>query len=100
MLRFGQQIRLTRREVERFTEITGFDPVNVRTLDDLYAYVAECKKHYWGASDDTRFLHYLIDKELQATLALPTSANASAPTPSTTTAPVAADASDSDAAAG
>lgn len=85
MLRLGQQIRLTRREVERFTEITGFEPVNVRTLDDLCAYVDECKKHYWGVSDDTRFLHYLIDRELQAALA-PTLANASAPTPSTTSA--------------
>lgn len=100
MLRFGQQIRLTRREVERFTEITGFEPVNVKSLDALYAYVRECKKHYWGESDDTRFLHYLIDRELQAALALPTAANASAPTPSTTTAPGAGAGSDAGAAAG
>ncbi len=82
MLRGSNQIRLTRREVERFTMITGFEPVNVKSLGDLYAYVKECKDFYWGDSDDTRFLHYLIDRELQAALA-PTLANASAPTPST-----------------
>lgn len=63
MISLGRQIRLTRREVERFTEITGFEPVNVKTLDDLDAYIGQCKRHYWGCSKDTRFLHWLIDKE-------------------------------------
>lgn len=85
MLSLGQQIRLTRREVERFMMITGFEPINVKSLDDLYAYIQECKAYYWGNSNDTRFLHYLIDRELQAALA-PTLANASAPAPSTTSA--------------
>lgn len=84
MLRGRDQIRLTRREVERFTMITGFEPVNVKSLDDLYAYIRECKAYYWGVSNDTRFLHYLIDRELQAALA--GFANASAPAPSTTSA--------------
>lgn len=87
MLRCGTQIRLTRREVERFNEITGFEPVNVKSLDDLYAYVKECKVYYWGTSDDTRFLHFLIDRELQAALGLVlTGAKASLPAPSATTA--------------
>lgn len=81
MLRGSDQIRLTRREVERFTMITGFEPVSVKSLVDLYAYVKECKDYYWGDSDDTRFLHYLIDRELQAALAA-TFAKASAPVPS------------------
>ncbi len=85
MIRLGQQIRLTAREVERFTEITGFTPVHVKSLDDLADYIAECKKYYWGTSDETRFLHYLIDRELQAVLAGRTSEKASAPKPSTTT---------------
>ena len=63
MIQLGAQIRLTRREVERFTTITGFVPLNVKTLDDLDAYVAQCKRFYWGKSKQTKFLHWLIDKE-------------------------------------
>jgi hypothetical protein len=63
MIRLGQQIRLTRREVDRFTKVTGIEPVGVRTLVDLQAYVARCKAHYWGRSRETQFLHWLIDEE-------------------------------------
>ncbi len=63
MIRLGNKVRLTSREVERFTEITGFSPVHVKTLDDLDAYIKQCKQYYWGVSEDTRFLHWLIDKE-------------------------------------
>jgi hypothetical protein len=64
MIRLGSQIRLTRREVERFAKITDIEPVGVRTLADLQAYVDRCKAHYWGVSNETRFLHWLIDREL------------------------------------
>ena len=63
MLHLGQRIRLTTREVERFTKITGIPPVDVCSLDDLAAYVAHCKAHYWGVSRETQFLHWLIDRE-------------------------------------
>jgi hypothetical protein len=63
MIRFGKQIRLTKKEVERFAELTGFEPMNVKTLEDLDAYIARCKRHYWGVSKDTQFLHWLIDQE-------------------------------------
>ncbi len=63
MIRFGHQIRLTRRELERFTKITAIEPVDIRSLADLDAYIARCKAHYWGASRDTQFLHWLIDQE-------------------------------------
>lgn len=63
MLRLGDRIRLTRQEVERFTLITGFEPMDVKTLDDLDAYIARCKRHYWGRSKETRFLHWWIDRE-------------------------------------
>jgi hypothetical protein len=53
MLRLGNQIRLTSKEVERFTETTGFRPVNVKSVDDLDAYVAYCKQYYWGVSKET-----------------------------------------------
>ena len=63
MIRLGNRIRLTRREVERFTTITGFAPVDVKTLDDLDEYIGKCKAHFWGVSEDTRFLHFLLDEE-------------------------------------
>ena len=63
MIRLNHHIRLTRKEVETFTEITDIEPVGVRTLDDLDAYVARCKAHYWGVSKETRFIHWLIDQE-------------------------------------
>ncbi|WP_413914506.1 hypothetical protein [Candidatus Skiveiella danica] len=37
--------------------------MDIRTLDDLDAYIARCKAHYWGVSQDTQFLHWLIDRE-------------------------------------
>ena len=63
MIRLGSQIRLTRREVERFLRITDIEPVGIRTIDDLEAYIARCKAHYWGVSKETCFLHWLIDRE-------------------------------------
>jgi len=63
MIRLGSQIRLTRREVERFRKITDIEPADIRTLENLDAYIARCKAHYWGVSRETRFLHWLIDRE-------------------------------------
>lgn len=65
MLRLGQQIRLTRNEIERLTQLTDIVPDGVRSVRDLDAYVARCKAHYWGESEDTRFLHWLIDREVR-----------------------------------
>jgi hypothetical protein len=63
MICLGNTIRLTRREVERFTKITGIPPADVKTLDDLDEYIGKCKVHFWGVSEDTRFLHFLLDEE-------------------------------------
>jgi hypothetical protein len=63
MIRLNQQIRLTRREVERFVKITDLVPEHIHTFEDFDAYVARCKAHYWGVSKDTRFMHWLIDRE-------------------------------------
>ena len=63
VLRLGQQIRLTRNEVAAFTRITDIEPAGICTLDDLEAYVAKCKQHYWGVSEQTQFIHWLIDRE-------------------------------------
>jgi hypothetical protein len=65
MLHLGDHVRLTRREIERFTKITGIAPVEVRTRVDLEVYIAQCKAHYWGVSRETQFLHWLIDREYQ-----------------------------------
>jgi len=61
MLRLGNRIRLTRKEVERFTVVTGFEPVGVKSLEDLDAYIESCKNHFWGTSKETRFLHHWLD---------------------------------------
>lgn len=65
MIRLGQQVRLTRREVERFTKITDIAPVGIRTLAEFDVYIARCKAHYWGVSRETQFLHWLIEREYQ-----------------------------------
>ncbi|WP_372526612.1 hypothetical protein [Piscinibacter sp.] len=71
MLRGTHTVRLTGREVQRLTQITGFEPIDVRTLDDLERYVRACKRHYWGVSDATRYLHWLIDREVAGCVSQP-----------------------------
>lgn len=68
MLRLGSQIRLTRPEVERLTRVTDIEPVGIRTPADLESYARRCKAHYWGHSEDTRFLHWLIEREVAQVL--------------------------------
>ena len=63
MIRHGNQLRLTGREVERFTRITGIEPVGVKSLDDLDDYIGRCKDYYQGASQEARFLRWLLDEE-------------------------------------
>ena len=63
MIRFGSRVRLTSREVERFTQITGFVPVGVKSLDDLDEYIRQCKAYYKGTSEEARFLRWLLDEE-------------------------------------
>ena len=63
MIRLGNQLRLTGREVERFTRITGIEPVGVKSLDDLDDYIGRCKDYYQGASQEARFLRWLLDEE-------------------------------------
>ena len=63
MLRLGNHLRLTGREVERFTRITGIEPVGVKSLDDLDDYIGRCKDYYQGASQEARFLRWLLDEE-------------------------------------
>lgn len=66
MLRCGHQVRLTHPEVARLGRITAIEPGVIRSVEDLQAYVRRCKAHYWGNSDDTHFLHWLFDREMQS----------------------------------
>ena len=69
MIRLGSQIRLTQKEIEYFRWLTDIEPAGIRTRADLDAYVAQCKAHYWGVSQDTQFLHWMIDQEVARCLA-------------------------------
>jgi hypothetical protein len=66
--RGAKTLRLTRRESVRWAKITGFEPSAVRSDADLRQFVERCKRHFWGTSEDTRFLHFLIDEELRRNL--------------------------------
>lgn len=69
MLRLGSSIRLTRTEHTRLQHLTDIAPAGIRSRADLCRYIARCKAHYAGSSEDTRFLHWLIDQELARCLA-------------------------------
>lgn len=69
MLRLGSSIRLTHAERARLQHLTDIAPEGVRSHADLLHYLAQCKAHYWGSSEDTRFLHWLIDQEFARCLA-------------------------------
>ena len=63
MIRLGNRIRLSRTDAACFTKITGIEPVGIKTFADLDDYIAQCKRHFWGVSQETKFLHWLIDRE-------------------------------------
>ena len=63
MIRLGSQIRLTRREVERFLRITDIEPVGIRTIDGLEAYIVRCKAHYWDRASYMSHPNWVIDRE-------------------------------------
>jgi hypothetical protein len=61
MFRGDGKLRLS--DLRRWARITGLEPVGIRCVADLAAYVKVCKAHYWGTSKETRFIHWLIDEE-------------------------------------
>ena len=69
VLRGTKTLRLTRGEWARWVKITGFEPAAVRSKADLKQFAKRCKRYFWGTSEDTRFLHSLIDEELLRNLA-------------------------------
>lgn len=65
MFRDDGKLRLSTRDLRRWARITGFEPVGIRCVADLAAYVQVCKAHYCGTSKETRFIHWLIDEEFR-----------------------------------
>lgn len=70
MLRLNHSIRLTAHDIGRWIKITGFEPFDVRCLEHLDAYIERCKSFYWGTSRETRYLHWLMDREREMQLGL------------------------------
>lgn len=59
----NQQVRLTRREIERFVKIIDLPPENIRPLANFDACIVRCKAYYRKVPHDTRFLNWPIDRE-------------------------------------
>ena len=68
MIRFGQRIRLTSREVERLARITGFEAVGVKSIDDLTAYVSQCRACCADGPKDAAILQWLLDEAVSRCL--------------------------------
>ncbi len=65
MIRYGNRLMLSEVDVRRWTRITGFEPTAIGTVADLEDYVSECKRYYAEPSDDSAFLNWLMDVELE-----------------------------------
>ena len=65
MIRYGNRLTLSEVDVRRWTRITGFEPTAIATMDDLEDYVRDCKRYYAEPSDDSAFLNWLMDVELE-----------------------------------
>lgn len=65
MIRYGNRLMLSEVDVRRWTRITGFEPTAIATMDDLEDYVRDCKRYYAEPSDDSAFLNWLMDVELE-----------------------------------
>ena len=65
MIRYGDRLTLSDVDVRRWTRITGFEPTAIATVADLEEYVRECKRYYAEPSDDSAFLNWLMDVELE-----------------------------------
>lgn len=65
MIRYGNRLMLSEVDVRRWTRITGFEPMAITTMDDLEDYVRDCKHYYAEPSDDSAFLNWLMDVELE-----------------------------------
>lgn len=65
MIRYGNRLVLSDVDVRRWTRITGFEPTAITTMVDLEDYVRDCKRYYAEPSNDSAFLNWLMDVELE-----------------------------------
>lgn len=65
MIRYRNRLMLSEVDVRRWTRITGFEPTAIATVADLEEYVRQCKRYYAEPSDDSAFLNWLMDVELE-----------------------------------
>lgn len=65
MIRYGNRLMLSESDVRRWMRITGFEPTVISTLADLEDYVRDCKRYYAEPSQDSAFLNWLMDVELE-----------------------------------
>lgn len=65
MIRYGNRLMLSEVDVRRWMRITGFEPTAITTMEDLEDYVRDCKRYYAEPSDDSAFLNWLMDVELE-----------------------------------
>lgn len=73
MIRYGKRLVLSDLDMRRWTRITGFEPIAIRTWEDLETYVRDCKRYYDEPSDDAALLCWLMDLELERYGAKPAS---------------------------
>ncbi|WP_229506741.1 hypothetical protein [Pseudoduganella rivuli] len=59
---------MTPQEVELLANLTGFEPVGIEQIDDLWEFAERCKRYYWGDSKDAVRLHGLIDDQIEELL--------------------------------
>lgn len=65
MIRYGNRLMLSEVDMRRWTRITGFEPTAITTTEDLEDYVRDCKRYYAEPSDDSAFLNWLMDVEME-----------------------------------
>ena len=72
MLRYGDQLRLTKREVDILSERVRFVPEGIRTEGDLRNWFARVQlyytRHYGEGTDLDRLARHRLDQELSRLL--------------------------------
>jgi hypothetical protein len=65
MLKYGDTIRLSEREVEMLREATGFEPVEIGSVAELIDFLSRAKVHYPGETIDCRRRRRTIDEAMK-----------------------------------
>lgn len=65
MLKYGDTIRLSEREIEMLREATGFEPVEIDSVAELMEFLSRAKEHYPGETVDCRRRRRSIDEAMK-----------------------------------